>query len=87
MLVLENIFVNKKLQEKNEVKTRFFLRKNNKKKKRSRKGKTAKKKKKKKFYYNHSIYNFVIMDANKKEYLYSLRDLLDVSHIAKILEN
>jgi hypothetical protein len=49
MLVLENIFVNKKLQEKNEVKTRFFLRKNNKKKKRSRKGKTAKKKKKKNF--------------------------------------
>jgi hypothetical protein len=27
------------------------------------------------------------MDANKKEYLYSLRDLSDISHTAKNLEN
>jgi predicted component of type VI protein secretion system len=33
-----------------------------------------------------SIYNFIII-ADNKEYLYSLRDLSNISHTAKVLED
>ncbi|CAJ0746800.1 14226_t:CDS:1, partial [Entrophospora sp. SA101] len=35
----------------------------------------------------YSIYNFMITTADNKEYLYSLCDLSDVSHTAKILRD
>jgi len=36
---------------------------------------------------NHSIYNFMITIEDNKEYLYSLRDLSEKSHTAKVLED